>query len=895
MGDALKKRDLFFFLILLLLTILIFYKKYGDPINHSKNDATTMASPGAIRAESFNNNSTVEDEEFDREDNDGKNQQWSKEQAAQHLSIINEKLERHRREVSYLAPQGRVSLARGGVFGKWINRGPYNMPGAWNTATIEVGTDTVYATTCGHYYGTNSIYKGTIRNRENTSGGDDFALLKGSGRFTQVWQDLNVIRGNGKKYIIATVQKGAVYYSDDDGNTWNKSSGLPSVLHNTTVNRKSNIVYTTDGSSLYKSDDFGVNFSEVVSLGSAMNARVYSPMFSVQPGYGELYVLHGSDFKRLDGSSLTNLGTISGSATEVQCNIAGDTRRFYISAGTNKNVSYWTSTDGGLSWTKKTPSATSYGSPATMKAGLNLGVSPLNPDYVIAGYTHPCVSDDGLNTIKENSAQWGNYQGNSGSLETQQPTLRKYIHVDFQSTHFWLDKNGNEFSLWASDGGLFISRVAHKNGLIMDKDSYGMYNCNLQGGSAVTETYNWGMVCGHRGETDFALGTQDQGVQTSQSGLINDMVQVIQAPGGDGVSCASGPDGEYGWTIATLGYKNNNKICIPFPLYVNDKFNGSKGNNKGWSVSLPIWNVWFDLKDYQNTIWIMNEELEKVKWEGSWFSRTKKEFGNDGYVAAMCQSPKDKSIFWVLDNNKVYKSIDGGESFGSAVDVGMSAENSADGTYDWGASVCGWAFDDNTILFAGNSKNNVTSILSTDGGATFEEVIGLPNYNLRWMQGDKDGKIAMASTKYGPYLFDLNQKKWFDAAGDLQNGAPYFDGCHGSYIPSTNTFRFSTWGFGIWDFQYDPDITSTKQHLNKSTKGFIKVLSGRKLKIDIGAEQTANVSIFELNGRKVFDKNINLRDKNSIIDLSTWSFAAERYLIKVKSGNNIYTEKLLLK
>jgi hypothetical protein len=115
--------------------------------------------------------------------------------------------------------------------------------------------------------------------------------------------------------------------------------------------------------------------------------------------------------------------------------------------------------------------------------------------------------------------------------------------------------------------------------------------------------------------------------------------------------------------------------------------------------------------------------------------------------------------------------------------------------------VRGWAFDDNIILFAGKSSNGTTSILSTDGGATWTAVSGLVNTDVKWMQGDKNKTIAMASTNVGPYLFDLATKTWVDAAGDIETGAPYFDGKWGAYNPNTNTFRFSTWGFGIWDFE----------------------------------------------------------------------------------------------
>ena len=750
--------------------------------------------------------------EEDEEYNPDKNREWSADEVLQQRALLTTKKEEY--HTSKNRGNGTYfTIGDGGVTGQWIDRGPENIPGAWELATIDVGTDTIYTTTCGHYGAAESIWKGTLA-------GTDFKMLKGSGRLPYRYRDINVLHKNGVKSLFVTVTTGPLYYSHDDGATWQKPTGLPEVLEFTVADRKNKIIYSTDGEKIYKSTDLGVTFSVAATFPSKMNTRLSSPLFASQPGYGDLFAIHGNDFYTFISGTLTKKGTLPGPATQYGSHfyLNGDTRRFYVSSSNSNPVapekkdSWWTSTDGGSSWTQKYPTGHYYNDVCEFANMRGFGVSPTNPDIVIGGYSHPSSSDDGFDTWYDDETYWGYYQGGS-DVSSQYAELLNYYHPDFQSTHIWLDSKGKEFSLWCSDGGL----------LYQDKDYAGQAiekanvpnkswrNLMLGGGAGVTETYGFGMVNGNRGVVDFALGTQDQGIQISVDSLVNDRVVVFITTGGDGEACASGPDGAYGWAIKGDGVKS------PFPLYNGTEFKGSDGRNNGTKYDITQRGIWFDLKNYSNTIWVLNENINKLIWSGSSWSKKTVSLGNTGYIGAMTQSPSNTNLFWTLANNKVFKSTDGGNSFDGGVTVAMNASTS-------GNVVRGWAFDDNTILFAGKSGNSVTSIISTDGGATFTEVAGLPNMEVKWMQGDKDGRVAMVSTKMGAYLFDKSQQKWYDAAGPQETGAPYFNGQWGAYIPSTNTFRFSTWGYGIWDFKLEEGVVSPFVRVNSPNGGeFINI------------------------------------------------------------------------
>ena len=824
-----------------------------------------------------------EDEEFDEE----KTKEWTLEERLEQEDLFNSIKEGTYHKAKTRGAGQLFTIGDGSITGQWIDRGPENVPGAWGIATIDVGTDTIYATTCGHGSTQQSIYKGTLA-------GNDFTPLKGAGRLPYQYRDINVLHDNGVKSIFLTVASGPLYYSHDDGITWHKPTGLPDTLEFTVADRKNKVIYSTDGEKLYQSTDLGVTFTAVATFPSKKNTRLTSPLFASQPGYGELFAIHGSDFYTFINGVLTKKGTLPGPATQygIHFFLNGDTRRFYVSSknaqpsDATRRVSWWTSTDSGTTWIQKFPSGHYYNNVTEFASYRGFGVSPTNPDIVIGGYVHPSSSDNAFDSWYDDDIHWGSFQGGD-SVSDQHEELLHYYHPDFQSTHIFLDSQGKEFSLWCSDGGL----------LYQDKDYAGQAiekanvpnkswrNLMLAGGSAVTETYPYGMVNGNKGATDFALATQDQGVQISVDSLVNDRVVVFVTKGGDGEPCASGPDGKYGWKVTKYGIKG------PFSLYNGTTFNGSEGRLNGTQYDISLTGIWFDLQDYNNSMWVLNTKVNKLIWHGSWWEKKAVSLGNSDNIGAMTQSPVNTNTYWVLANNKVYKSTDGGSSFNGGVTVPMNAST-------LGNDIRGWAFDDNTILFAGKSENAVSSIISTDGGATFTEVAGLPNVDVRWMQGDKDARVAMASTKVGPYLFDRSQNKWYNAAGPQDIGSPYFNGQWGAYIPATNTFRFSTWGYGIWDFKLEDDgVTPLANHRTISTPKAIQLLgiNNGKLNLQLPNAGVYTVSIVGLNGKVLLHNNYDLRSGNNAISLGSTPLSKQVAVVKVVGNNSSFQQKISLR
>lgn len=751
--------------------------------------------------------------EHDEEMSDTKTRQWSSEEQRAHNDILSEKLRNHPGRKSRSAVSSPVS-------GKWVHRGPIGATGAFRFCEMDDGTDTIYAVTEGHYGGVQAILKGTIAFSAEDAAGDDMVMI--SQQFPQRWRDLHVYTVNGTKRLLGTVENGPVFYSDDMGKNWTRSGGLQDQMQNTIRNRQENDrLYSCDKQKVYVSDDGGTTFSVLQDFGSESAMRLHTPRYDSYSNAETVYLARNGKLWRLENGSFTSYGTfysgINGivdgeSFAHALYQLQGDSRYLYAhfseyNSSKNGKIQepyFMVSTDNGVTWTRKRPRGAYYNEPNGTATSFSwMGVHPDTPSVAILGYAHPTISLDGGNSDMISKDEWGIYQGGHDTWDNQLYKLRNYYHPDFQGSQYFYDKEGKLFSVRSSDGGLLISR----NEWIPGHYPGDYYNFTVKIPTGITETYKRGMVCGFQNVQDFALGTQDQGWQ-NPVGLEpgTDLVRVLSV-GGDGSSFASGPDGEYGWEL------KNSQIRQPYTLYSNETFRGNTYRS-GTTHNITVKDAWFDLKDYQNTIWILNSEITKVKYEWS-FSQETKSFGNSGNVAAMCQSPANTSIYWVLDTNKVYKSTDGGSTFTQTATAPMAASTA-------GGDVRGWAFDDNTVLFAGKGTGG-TSIISIDGGTTFTVVEGIPDgAEVRWMQGDKDGTIAMASTSKGPYLYDRNQNMWFDAAGSYEFGAPYFNGQWGAYNPTTNTFRFSTWGYGVWDFQVgetaepDPYLTVTSPSSGES-------------------------------------------------------------------------------
>ncbi|GHC56148.1 discoidin domain-containing protein [Ulvibacter litoralis] len=743
--------------------------------------------------------------------NPDKTAPWTPEQAARHQLILAKLV-----ETSENFSNGRsntATYADGALAGKWVNRGPKNMPGAFKFAEMLDGTDIIYGVTHNHYVGeynsTSHIYKGTVYNPTTGVGGDDFQVL--TANWPNRYDNLFAFTLNAGVRLVAHIESGPIYYSDDEGSTWTVATGLPAALTSAAINRQdNNAIYVTDDTSVYVSTDQGVSFTLFQNFGSSAHSSLYTPRYAIQPNASTMYLARNGSFYSLTTaqSQFVLKGSYTTSHNNGKFSVAGDSRKLYVTVDNN----YWVSVDEGVTWTQKTPHGNYYGDTSgTMDAGKFLAVSPVDEDIVIAGYAHPVVSTTGLNTVYTDHAGWGNYQ--NGTELPQQDyynRIRFNYHPDFQASHFFYNSSGTLLSVRCTDGGIYVS---YKEWFDFPAAGAGYNNSGYANAHFINVTllntitplvYRNDLFTGKNDPNHINSGTQDQGSQSIIPGTTGDVLDFYQSIGGDGQSIDS-QDGENAWRWSRKG----DMAWSPVKVYtagggfrsigeINGDFNSSASVNFSQNTALGWVQTYIDHKDPDKNIWLLAKDLNRAKWDGTNFTAHTVSKGTN-QVSALAQGTVNGDKLFMLQDGKVFASSDRGDTFDAGTTTPFS-KTTADQNIGSGVVLPG---NDNWILFSGPSENNVGSILSKDGGLTWNDVTGIfPAGNDAQTGGmivTPDAKYVFAGTDIGPYVFDVSKEKWFSIA----EGIGFINITDVDYIASINTVRFASWGSGVIDFNIE--------------------------------------------------------------------------------------------
>lgn len=727
---------------------------------------------------------------------EGKNKPWD----GKYAQSFYEEQERVLESIRLAKAQNRAnngSYANGNLNGFWENKGPFNMPGAFQFCEMDEGTDTIYAVTCGHYGGAQFVWKGTLW-------GDKWTKI--TPKHPARYEDVIVIPNGNKRRVILGREEGDLIYSDDAGKTWTKSSGLPAIIHSTIVNRQdNNVIYAVSNARVYKSVDNGTSFTELQNFGGTVSqSRLYSPRWTAQPGSSDVYLARGTMFYKLNNAKTSFVQTAT-IVSNGKIAMGGDNRRLWIVLN-GKN--WYSSTNGGTSFTAMPTTGYWYDEVLTgMDAGQFIGINPEDPTIFIGGYSVPLVGkNSGATTIAGMANFWGYYQNAVGN----DAKVRNNYHPDFQSNQFFYDKDGKLMTLRSSDGGMFISyNEWKKDSYLSHADMTGVfYNISLYG-QPTQETYRGGFIYGFRNIDHLTAGTQDQGWQnTRASSYGSGMLSWDQIQGGDGPSCITG-DGKIGWSYNYQGDKEFRR----FPLYnQSNQYVGLQGTKTGpvdftftgGSYFTPSVGDW----DNGDRIWILSRSLRRIVHSNGNITGKEDLFGTgNNFMQGLAQSRQTPSIVYTMRNGIVYKSSNRGDTWtqianANATGITGLSENRG----------MAWAIDDNTILFATQSGTSVKSIFSTDGGVTWENVTGsganlFPAAEVNGMAGSKSGKFIFASTNMGPYVFVVTEKKWYPLATD--DDVPLFWGqiVYCVDYGDKEVVHFSTWGQGVWSFTIEENVS----------------------------------------------------------------------------------------
>ncbi|SEE60166.1 Por secretion system C-terminal sorting domain-containing protein [Tenacibaculum sp. MAR_2010_89] len=842
-----------------------------------------------------------------KEENPDKYAIWTEAQAARHQKIL-QKLTTSAKKFNH-KKGSFTSYANGNLNGSWINRGPKNMPGAFKFAEMLEGTDIIYGVTHNHYAGEfNSkayIFKGTVYNPKTGKGGDDFTLL--TANWPNRYQNLFAFKIGATTRLIAHIENGPLYYSDDEGTTWARSNGLPDANTSSAINRQDNhTIYVTNGQKIYISTDKGINFTLLKDYGSPKKSSfLYTPRFSAQPNSNTVYLARNGSFYQLNNAKtdFTLSGTYINSHGNRQFSIGGDSRVLYIT----ENKNYWVSTDHGKTWTSKSPKGNWYGDrTGKMSPGKFFAVHPENPNISIAGYAQPVISLDKLDTDLSTTSGWGRYQnGTHLKAEDYYNRIRFNYHPDFQASHFFYNSSGDLFSARCSDGGIFISYKEWKSfpneGTAFDNSGYAnAHYINLNVLNTINPLiYRENIFTGANNPNHIYYSTQDQGSGSIISDTNNETLDFYQSIGGDGPPIDS-YDGKHAWKWQREG----KKVYAPVKIYSNTgsfqsigKINSlfkeensvsfTKKSEMGWVQT------YIDHADSDKNMWILAQDLNRVTWDGTNITSHIINKGNN-HVAALAQATGNPNKLYMLQDSKVFISTDRGTSFNTSADTPFSLTNESWGKGDIGSGVV-LPTNDNWILFCGPSTNNVGAILSKDGGQTWIDVTGdFPSgidAQTGGMVATPNGKFVFAGTDIGPYVFDVTNEKWYS----LAEGIGFFNAMDVDYIPAINTVRFASWGSGILDFKIEAKSLGVNDHtLNTLTlfpnpaKDFVTI------NLESLLINKVTIEVFTLQGKRVIHKK-EISFINKKTTLNTSKLVAGIYLITITGeNNNKATKKMII-
>ncbi|MDO1445182.1 T9SS type A sorting domain-containing protein [Rhodocytophaga aerolata] len=659
-------------------------------------------------------------------------------------------------------------LANGQLTGTWQELGSDNQAGRVHIADVDLSTNTIYCASAG-----GNIWKGK---------------LDGSG-----WRSLNdymqmysissvkiLTTGAGKRLVA--VDKNKVYYSDNEGVTWNQSNGLLPIQTNGTIARA---VYANDATqsiyllaaelnsstnwssvvSVYISTDKGQTFTRKKTFAEETYGDIsFFDLWTSPTGSGRVFLINKSTVYTINTQGNTTLhATFTTNAAEERPYLTGfdDKKSLYLYVYMNKQL--YRSKNGGKEWTFQ---ADVEEQPFSRNSFY---CSAKNPQLVYLGGVDAYKSYDGGESWSKVN-HWYDYYS----------SIANKLHADIPGIQSFISNNGQEFYLISTDGGLYVSTDSLQT----------VKNISLNG-------LNIGQYYSSYTFRDnpqiMYLGSQDQGYQKTR--VVNGKLQFKQEISGD-----------YGQVVSSDGGKS---VWLAYPSFIlYDKAAPSAFTYSTWNLTGENF-FWLPPlmahPTQSNKVYLAGggtnggSHIFELTEEGGSITHTEHPFNFDtqlaGKISAMAYSPVNSAFRYVLTERGIfYRSTDGGKSW-----TRTPGFNGPQGHYFYGSTIVASAQNLGTVYIAGSGYSNSPAYVSTDHGNTFKAInAGLPTTMVYQLAATPDEKFLFAATEVGPYVYVKAENKWYDLSGISAPDQTYWSV---DYIPSAQIARFATYGRGIWDFK----------------------------------------------------------------------------------------------
>jgi hypothetical protein len=662
------------------------------------------------------------------------------------------------------------TLANGYAIGKWSELGSYNTAGRIWATEIDFTTNSVYAFSDG-----GSLWKGDLNGENWEVINDNFKIA--ASKF---------LKKVDNRLIVATDQWGVqgVFYTDDEGLTWNETTGLDNVEYwgyifdcvmlQDTLHTIYLLAYNWDYVnwnpiiSLFRSTNLGESFTEVTTWNDLdyAGSGKYSLWCSTASD-AKVYLLENANFHQLDSAGTPQyMSTIpfSSSGDATLCGYDNDTdKRFYVavynwSEGVSK---IYTSTDAGLSW-EETGSVPSY-----FFSNTSFYCSKKEAEHLfIGGIDTYRSTDGGENWNKINN--WYDYYDNN--------TI--YLHADIPFIESFINPaTDEEVLLISTDGGLYTSYNLGDD----------VENITLEGmrNAQYYDTYTY------RDLTDIIFaGAQDQGYQRSET-VTDGKYYFDQLISGD-----------YGHFTSTDG-ENLWMVYPGFITYIKDAATSSIMTFGDFVSTNHLWlpPVMADPTDHEVCWWAGGNKMYKVEKSGFSLNYAIQDFdfsnGTGAYLSAIAHSPINENYWYALNTTgNFYYSVDRGETWTKS-----SAFDGPDSHWFYGSVIVPSQTELGVVYIGGSGYDNPAVYKTINNGETFSSMAtGLPSTLVYDMAIMPDDSLLFAATEVGPYVYVQEENKWFDIAADA---APYQTYWSVDYVETIHAARFGTYGRGIFEFKLD--------------------------------------------------------------------------------------------
>ena len=761
---------------------------------------------------------------------------------------------------NHLKRQSDEWVAGGNILGKWIERGSNNNAGNIMVVDFDPETEMVYAVG-----GDGPMFKGDLS-------GLGWQLVNDKLRFsTNLLKILSL--ADGTKRIISAIN-GIPYYSDDDGITWVKSTGVTPTtdgwhIYNAHVTSDGKIFFLgkRDYWSIikaYVSYDNGISYKSLKLFNTSDTRNISLTMNGAND---DIYIIEQTDVNTSNlfkfnkvGNTLDliqtdqNFGFGTNGRANIQAATHNDTIKLYAY---NEELQLHVSKDEGSHWSMISTLPTSPWDVA-------MYVVPSSPQHMLYGEVNAYRSKNGGISWPKIGEWWEYY----GDIYTK-------LHADIMTIKEFSYSDGRKFILNGNHGGLYYSEDYGETHI-----NIGVYGLN------VSQYYDVRTLPAD--PYKIVAGSQDQGLQRGTL-FEEETADLFQNISGDYGHLVFTGDGKSLWTVYPGGSISFYKQ--PFgQIYPDAGYDINSANETVWIPPIisgpdPTKNIVLAAGGSvnENSVGSYIIQLEYINND---VVATQLPFNfatSGGQISAMAIHPTNKNIWFVATTNGIfYKSIDGGNSFVK------EASFLSESHYLYGSCILPSAVDSSVVYLSGNGYSNKPVYRSTNGGNSFTDFsVGLPKTMVFNIAANEDESLIFAATEAGPYVYIKSKERWFELSGEITPNQTYWSV---EYVSQTQTARFATYGRGVWDFNVKEIVKTKDQQVANSEWTIYPNPASESFQIKGESSQLFTVvRIRDIQGKVMSTQSAMAGQSFDVSDID-----AGTYLVEILVGSQVVTKKLVV-